>query len=191
MDESGDAMPRPPKTLAFSHVGIYVRDLKTMVAFYKRVFGFVETDRGVVRGHPIVFLSRDPREHHQVVMAEGRTGDLDDLVLNQISLRTGSLQDLREMMAAIEAEPAASDVRPVSHGNAWSIYFRDPEKNRIEVFVDTPWYSEQPVLEDLDLSLSDEEIHAKTLAAIEANPSFKPVEDWRAGLKKKLDDAMA
>lgn len=184
-------MSRPPKTLAFSHVGIYVRDLEKMSGFYKRVFGFVETDRGVVRGHPIVFLSRDPNEHHQIVMAEGRTGDLDDLVLNQISLRTGSLQDLRDMKAVIESEPETSDVRPVSHGNAWSVYFRDPEKNRIEVFVDTPWYSEQPVLDELDLSLSDEEIHARTLAAIEANPSFKPAKEWRAGLKKKLEDALA
>jgi len=184
-------MTRPPKTLSFSHVGIYVRDLETMVDFYKRVFGFVETDRGVVRGHPIVFLSRDPREHHQIVMAEGRTGDADDLVLNQVSLRTGGLQDLRDMLAVLEAEPAASDIRPVSHGNAWSIYFRDPENNRIEVFVDTPWYSEQPVLEALDLSLSDEEIHATTLAGIEAGPSFKPVEAWREGLAKKLEDALA
>ncbi|MDH3233884.1 MAG: VOC family protein [Alphaproteobacteria bacterium] len=184
-------MARAPKTLSFSHVGIYVRDLETMVAFYKRVFGFVETDRGVVRGHPIVFLSRDPSEHHQIVMAEGRTGDPDDLVLNQISLRTGALQDLRDLLAVVEAEPAVSDIRPVSHGNAWSIYFRDPEKNRIEVFVDTPWYSEQPVLDALDLSLSDEEIRARTLAGIEGNSSFKPIEAWREGLARKLEDASA
>ena len=144
-----------------------------------------------MRGHPIVFLSRDPREHHQIVMAEGRTGDPDDLVLNQVSLRTGALQDLGDMLAVVEAEPAVSDIRPVSHGNAWSIYFRDPENNRIEVFVDTPWYSEQPILEALDLSLSDEEIHARTLAGIEGSPSFKPIEAWREGLARKLEDALA
>ena len=184
-------MPRPPERLSFSHVGIYVHDLEKMADFYKRVFGFVETDRGVVRGHPIVFLTRDSREHHQIVLAEGRTGGLDDFVLNQISLRTGRLQDLRDMLAVIEDEPAASDVRPVSHGNAWSIYFRDPEKNRIEVFVDTPWYTEQPVLEPLDLTLSDEDISARTLEAIRDNPTFKPIEVWREGLARKLEDATA
>ena len=40
----------------------------------------------------------------------------------------------------------------MDHGNAWSLYFRDPEGNRLEVFCDTQWYVEQPCLEDLDLS---------------------------------------
>lgn len=183
-------MTKPPKALSFSHVGIYVLDLETMVGFYKRILGFVETDRGVVRGHQIVFLSRDPRDHHQIVLAAGRTGNLDDLVLNQISLRVGALQDLRDMFAIVEVEPAASDIRSVCHGNAWSIYFRDPEKNRIEIFVDTPWYTEQPMLEPLDLSLSDEEIHTQTRTAIETNPSFKPIEAWREDFARKLEDAL-
>jgi len=184
-------MPKPPERLSFSHIGIYVHDLEKMVGFYKRIFGFVETDRGVVRGHPIVFLTRDPREHHQIVLAEGRTGSPDDFVLNQISLRAGDLQDLRDMLAVVEDEPAASDIRPICHGNAWSIYFRDPEKNRIEVFVDTPWYSEQPMLEPLDLSLSDEEIQSQTLAAIQDSPTFAPVDAWREGLARKLEDTTA
>ena len=184
-------MAKPPRTLNFSHIGIYVRDLEKMAGFYKRIFGFVETDRGIVRGHPIVFLSRDPREHHQIVLAEGRTGSSDDLVLNQISLRTGLLQDLRDLLAVIEYEGEVSDIRPISHGNAWSIYFRDPEDNRIEVFVDTPWYAEQPMLETLDLSRSDKEIRDRTRTAIEANPSFQPVEQWRNNLAKKIEKVLA
>ena len=38
----------------------------------------------------------------------------------------------------------------MNHGNAWSVYFRDPEGNRIEIFCDTEWYIEQPCVEDLD-----------------------------------------
>jgi catechol 2,3-dioxygenase len=38
-----------------------------------------------------------------------------------------------------------------THGNAMSIYFRDPEGNRLEVFMDTPWYCEQPLREPIDL----------------------------------------
>ena len=87
----------PPKSLSFSHVGIYVHDIEMMRDFYKRMFGFVETDSGVVRGQPICFLTRDPADHHQIVLVEGRTAEADALMLNQISLRAGALDDLREM----------------------------------------------------------------------------------------------
>ena len=53
-------------------------------------------------------------------------------------------------------------MRPMDHGNAWSLYFRDPEGNRLEVFCDTQWYIEQPCLEDLDLSLPADQIRAKS-----------------------------
>lgn len=183
--------PRPPRTLSFSHIGFFVRELEPMVEFYKRVLGFMETDRGIARGRPIVFLSRDPNEHHQIVLVEGRTGKLDDLVLNQISLRVGSLQELRDLHAIVAAEADVTEINPVSHGNAWSVYFRDPENNRIEVFVDTPWYVEQPMIEPLDLSKSDEEIRAETNAALDGNPTLKPIEAWRSAFEKELNDALA
>ena len=62
--------------IAFSHIGIYVTDLAPMEAFYTGVFGFTVTDRGHLdtpRGQvALVFLSRDPGEHHQFVLAAGR-----------------------------------------------------------------------------------------------------------------------
>ena len=33
---------------------------------------------------------------------------------------------------------------PVTHGNALSVYFLDPEGNRVELLIDTPWYVPQP-----------------------------------------------
>ena len=182
--------PGPPKTLSFSHVGFFVRDLAKMEDFYKRVLGFVETDRGIARERPIVFLSRDPGEHHQIVLVEGRTGSLDDLVLNQISLRVDSLDELRALKAVVANEPDVTDINPVDHGTAWSVYFRDPENNRIEVFVDTPWYVEQPRIEPLDLTKSDADILAATEAALDGNPTLKPAEEWRAGFAKQLNDAL-
>lgn len=179
-------MSSPPKTLDFSHVGIFVYDLKTMRDFYVRVLGFKETDRGIARGQPIVFLSRNPDEHHQIVFAEGRTGERDHRVVNQISLRAGGLQDLRELKANLEQEPAVTDIDPICHGNAWSVYFRDPEGNRIEVFVDSPWHCDQPMVEPLDLSLSDAEIEETTREAIKDRPGFQPLEDWKASFGEKL-----
>jgi catechol-2,3-dioxygenase len=187
-------MSKASSTVAFSHFGFYVKDLEKMRAFYTRVLGFIETDRGIARGRPIVFLSRDPREHHQIVLVEGRTGSVDELVINQISLRVGSLAELRSIYAQIKQETAISEMYTTDHGTAWSIYFRDPEKNRVELFVDSPWYVEQPRVDPLDLEASDTEIMARTRAAIETHPSFHPIEEWRrefaAKLTKKMEEAV-
>ena len=77
-------MSHPPKSLSFSHLGFFVHDLERMERFYTDILGFVATDRGIARGRPLVFLSRDPREHHQIVLVDGRTGALDDRVINQV-----------------------------------------------------------------------------------------------------------
>jgi len=186
-------MPQAPSTASFSHFGFYVKNLEQMRDFYCRILGFVETDKGVARGHPICFLSRDPKEHHQIVLVEGRTGSVDEKVINQISLRVGSIDELRAVYARVKKEPTVTDINPTDHGTAWSLYFRDPEKNRIELFVDSPWYVEQPRVDPLDLEQTDSEIRARTKAAIEKNPSFRPIEQWQsefaAKLQKKLNEA--
>ena len=187
-------MSQQPSTVAFSHFGFYVKNLEKMRDFYCRVLGFVETDRGVARGRPIVFLSRDPKEHHQIVLVEGRTAGVDELVINQISLRVGSLAELKQRYARVKRETDVSNINPTDHGTAWSLYFRDPEKNRIELFVDSPWYVEQPRVDPLDLEASDKDIVARTRAAIEKHPSFRPIEDWQrefaSKLTKKMEEAV-
>lgn len=171
-----------------SHVGLFVFDLDAMVDFYTGTFGLAITDRSVVRGDSrIAFLSRDPREHHQIVLIEGRTAPLDTQLLNQISLRLTDLAALRRVEAILEADPRVSDIKPSNHGNAFSIYFRDPECNRFEVFVDSPFYVEQAVIDPLALDQSDDELIDQTRAAYCDRPSFKPIEQWRAEFARKLD----
>jgi catechol-2,3-dioxygenase len=177
-----DATP----AVSFSHFGIFVYDLEKMTRFYTEVVGLVETDRGMARGRPIVFLSRELTEHHQFVLVEGRTGKPDDRVINQISLRVGSLDDLRAFKARLEAHSDATDLDPINHGVSWSLYFRDPEGNRVELFLDTPWYVKQPRVEPLDLSLDDEAIAAATREQISKEEGFEPIEEWRARFEKKL-----
>ncbi|HZR03406.1 MAG TPA: VOC family protein [Burkholderiales bacterium] len=174
---------------SFSHVGVFVYDLDRMTRFYERVLGLVLTDRGLLPGRELAFLSGDPREHHQVVFATGRTGKLDDRVINQISFRVGSLEDLRTVYRTVVADPEASDLRGVNHGNAWTLYFRDPEKNRIEAFTDSPWYIAQPVADPLDLSKPAADIEAQTEQLCRADPSFMPVEVWRRQLAARLEYA--
>jgi catechol-2,3-dioxygenase len=74
----------------------------------------------------------------------------------------------------------------VSHGNALSVYFLDPEGNRIELFVDTPWYVEQPVRVPIDMKLADAEIWAWAEREARKLPGFKPQEEWRSAIRKKM-----
>ena len=84
------------QSLVFSHMGFYVRDLERMARFYKDVLCFFETDQGDLGPVQLVFLSRDPSEHHQIVLATGRPADLSFSVINQISLRVPDLATLRD-----------------------------------------------------------------------------------------------
>ena len=175
--------------LAFSHVGVFVADTARMEDFYTRVLGFTVTDRGNLetpRGPVfLVFLSREPREHHQFVLASGRPAAAGFNPINQISFRMADFSGLREMHRRLQGEPV-SEIAPVSHGNALSVYFKDPEGNRIELFVDTPLYVQQPLRVPMDMTLPDRELWAWAEAEARKLPGFKPVEQWRAEMARKM-----
>ena len=164
-------------------MGIFVADPARMEDFYTRVLGFTATDRGELdtpRGKVfLVFLSRDPREHHQIVLASGRPEGLPFNPINQISFRMAEFSGLREMHRRLAAEKVR-DLYPVSHGNALSVYFLDPEGNRIELFVDTPWHCRQPVRVPMDMKLDDKALFAWAEAEAKKQPDFMPIDDWRA-----------
>jgi catechol-2,3-dioxygenase len=171
--------------LSFSHMGIFVTDPVRMEDFYTRVLGFTVTDRGQLGATALVFLSRDPKEHHQIVLAAGRPAAPGFNTVNQISFRMADFAGLREMHRRLQQE-GVKELAPVSHGNALSVYFRDPEGNRIELFVDTPWYVQQPIRVPMDMKLPDAEIWAWAEREARNQPGFKPVEEWRSELRRKL-----
>jgi len=174
----------------FSHVGLFVFDLDKMAEFYKELLGLLETDRGIVHGNvPVIFLSRNSRDHHQVVLAQGRTAEMGAKLINQISLRVESLAALRSVYQAAEKRSDTTNLRAITHGNAFSVYFNDPEGNQLEFFVDGPWYVEQPIIEPLDLSLSDDEILAQTHESFKDQPGFKDVTEWQKELQARIDAA--
>ena len=172
--------------LVFSHMGFYVRDIARMGRFYRDVMGFFETDRGLLGTVELVFLSRDPSEHHQIVLATGRPADLSFSVINQISLRVPDLATLRAVRQRVLADPGVTDLVCATHGNAVSIYFRDPEGNRLEVFVDMPWYCEQPLREPIDLSQSDAQVMAAAEALARSRPRFRSRAEWIADMEQLM-----
>lgn len=177
-------MPQP-FTVAFSHVGIFVTDLAKMLDFYMRVFGFALTDRGRIHGGEIAFLTRNPREHHQLVLASGRPPALPFNVVQQISFRVDSLSTLRYLHGALRNEPV-TELSFISHGIAISVYCRDPEGNRLELFIDSPWYVEQPLAIPLDEHSSDEELWKRVEEQARTHPGFQSRAEWEAELATRL-----
>ncbi len=164
--------------LSFSHIGLFVTDLAKMVDFYTRVLGLVISDRAARDdGGEIVFMTLDPREHHQVVFASGRPADLPYNMIQQLSFRAENLTSLREVYAALKREPIV-ELGPISHGNAISAYFRDPEGNRLEVFVDTKWHVPQPCAAPVDLTKPEAEIMAFVERQVAALPGVRARSDW-------------
>jgi catechol 2,3-dioxygenase-like lactoylglutathione lyase family enzyme len=177
--------------LTLSHVGLFVNDMAPMLDFYTGFLGFAISDRGATRdGGEIVFMTRDPREHHQVVLATGRASDPGFNMVQQLSFRVDSLDTLRELHRGLKRERAI-DLGPVTHGNALSVYLHDPEKNRIELLIDTPWYVPQPCRIPVDLSLPDNALWASIEKAARELPGFKPRTAWVAEIERKIADATA
>jgi catechol-2,3-dioxygenase len=182
-------MSEPDDGPQFSHFGIFVTDLETVAAFYRSTLDFIETDRGTLGERQIIFLSRDPREHHQLAFVSGRGETPREEVVNQISFRLPTLGALKRYVARAMAN-GASDLRAICHGNAWAAYFRDPEGNRIELFVDSPWYVAQPCREPLDLQQPDDEIVSATEAWCKAQPSYRLAAEFQADFAARLASQM-
>jgi len=174
------------QSIVFSHLGIFAVDVNRLADFYKNVLLFFQTDSGQLGDADLIFLSRDPREHHQLVLVSGRPKDLEFSLINQISFRVPDLTGLRNFYHRLEKVEEVSDLQAVTHGNAISIYFRDPEKNRVEIFMDTPWYCEQPLRELIDLNESEESIMEVAKKTAEGRPGFCLRKDWIKKMSKLM-----
>src|ERR1700751_3708437 len=104
----GHAMPEAAPRL--SHVGLYVRDVPKMIDFYTKVLGFVVSD-GAEDGR-IPFLSRNPSDHHQVVLGRGRTTDAETPMVQQVSFNIGNLAAVQRPYRKV-TRAGCPGIRPV------------------------------------------------------------------------------
>ena len=80
----------PPRenamTFQLSHVAIPVTDMACMRQFYTRTLGFVVTDQKGEYPGETVFMSANPNEHHQVVLAASGGTVETDAVLGHFAI---------------------------------------------------------------------------------------------------------
>jgi catechol 2,3-dioxygenase len=169
-----------------AHVGIYAHDKPLLERFYTTVLGLMVTDSGPGRGGTeLTFMSSSPGNHHQLVIVNGRPDTAGFNPIQQISFMVDSLADLR-VVHSRALDNGATGMRVTSHGNAWSCYFKDPEGNTVEAYLDTPFHVPQPHGEPLDLSKSDDEIVRETEASCRADPGFMMMDQFQKSLANRL-----
>jgi catechol-2,3-dioxygenase len=149
------------------HVGIYVHDLMAQRDFWSRVMGLRIADEDL-EDRGMVFLSSHPEdEHHEFVLMRGRDVPREGRVIQQVSFKVPTIDDLKEYHARLVAEDVEIE-RIVSHGNALGMYFFDPEGNRIEIYYRTGYDVPQPHGDPIDMEASVEELLGIAKAAIPA-----------------------
>ena len=158
---------------------LYVHNVAQMVDFYTGVLGFEVTDRGPLGPNEIVFLSQSANDHHQVAFITGRNAPDPSNSVHHVAFRsTGTLDQLKSLKQTLATDNRVTEIMPLTHGNAWSVYFRDPEFNGVEVFIDTPWHVRQPQGQPLDLDKSNDEIVETTRAHFSTEPEFGPIDEF-------------
>ena len=96
----------------------------------------------------MVFLSSNPElEHHELFLTAGRNTDAEAKIIQQISFHVDSLEEVRQFHERFIADEVTID-SIVTHGNTASIYFRDPELNRLEK-EHGEFYKPDPLLESM------------------------------------------
>ena len=141
------------RVTGLGHVGIYVRDLERMVAFYRDLLGMRVTKQNWRAG--VVFLSANPdAADHEIALMRGRPSADDPRLIQQISMSVASLDDLRAFHRRLVADGYRIE-GVVNHASAIGCYFFDPEGNRTEVFWVTGRPCWVPTVNPIDIHQPD------------------------------------
>lgn len=147
-----------PRVSGLGHLGIFVRDIERMTAFYRDLLGMQVTKQDP--DGRMMFLSSDPASvDHEIALMTGRAADDGPPLIQQISLRVPSLDDLRAFHRNLKDQGYKID-QVVTHLSAIGCYFFDPEGNRTEVFWLTGLPSWVIIGIPIDLDRPDAEIMA-------------------------------
>jgi catechol-2,3-dioxygenase len=121
------------KPTKFAHFVLRVRNLEESIAWYQTVLG----TELVHRAQKIAFMTYD-EEHHRLALAEtpvaadpppGAPG------LDHVAYTLTALGDLLGTYKRLKAQ-GIEPVWPINHGLTTSLYYQDPDGNRVEFQVE-------------------------------------------------------
>lgn len=164
----------------WSHAVLKVRDLEAMIEFYCDALGFQVADRGDLGPHKqIAFLSGSSTDHHQLGLVTGRSDDATSS-LDHNAFRVDSVDDVQAVLAWTKADSRIGEGAPITHGNAVSVYFSDPEGNGLEIFADTPWHVPQPQVGFWDPEKSADAVLSDVESEFSDRDGFSPITEYQA-----------
>lgn len=136
------------------HVGILVADVERSLDFYTDVMGFTVTAlRRDGEGEVVGAFMRFDEEHHNFVIGKAPVGvdveapEMRDRLVQQISFEVGSRDEFLKAVTHLRSKGAKIVAGPLVHGfegdgknfngsGSRSVYFSDPDGNRLEIFTD-------------------------------------------------------
>ena len=179
------------KVNGLGHIGFYVKDLELMKEFYGNFMGMTLTKVGPLGA----FFSADPETcDHEIALINGRTSLDGPELIQQISMRVDTLDDLRDFKKRIN-EHGYTLERIVTHASAIGCYFKDPENNTTEVFWLTGHTSWAQIGIPIDIDQLDEAVMADVNRSFEVSQHVEmgkaPSEETRDAIRGLNEAAMA
>jgi catechol-2,3-dioxygenase len=182
---SGQGTERRIAPTQIAHFVVYTSRFPEMVAFYRTLFDL----RSSHEDANVAFMTYD-EEHHRIAVVnvpnladrpEGTVG------FHHVAFTYATLKDLLETHARLDA----LGVKPywtVNHGPTTSMYFRDPDGNRVEMQVDNfdtaeegiaycrlPEFAENPIGVDIDPADMLQRLrNGETEQALKRRPNIGP-----------------
>jgi catechol-2,3-dioxygenase len=117
------------------HVVLKVRDAARSRDFYVRTLGLKVAHENLERG--AVFLSFG-KEHHELALFQLASGDPPEASrpgMHHMAWQLGSFEELREAYHELKAMGFEVE-STVEHNVTRSVYFPDPDGNRVELYCD-------------------------------------------------------
>jgi catechol-2,3-dioxygenase len=132
----------PIKIDAIGHCAIAASDIDAMARFYQNVLGFELLERDPDHGG--VFLNLEGTSHTIDLFPMGTMGTKpasEGSPLVHIAFRVSSYPALREAHSVLIDHQIKLQAL-LDHANQRSIYFSDPEGNRLEIYFEKPNWAE-------------------------------------------------